>query len=29
MVDKENPDLDDLVAKAKTIAIAPAGGGSQ
>ncbi len=29
MVDKENPDLDDLVAKAKTIATAPAGGTAQ
>jgi hypothetical protein len=29
MVERENPDLDDLVAKAKTIAIAPADGASQ
>lgn len=29
MVAKENPDLDDLIAKAKTIATAPAGGASQ
>jgi hypothetical protein len=29
MVAKDNPDLDDLLAKAKTIAIAPAGGAPQ